>query len=201
MSVRRMKVFVGFSAALAAFAGFGGAMGGVAEAGHAATEGPIKRFVNAVRYNKDQIALKQVDGDAQGRILLGDDWEKGTKAQRDEFIALFHRIFSASAFPRLRDNLQKIETIVYSAPEKDGKEATVTSTLVLLHPLKKEEIKVHYRLAQSKQGYRLVDVTFDGDRSLLTNVREDQIKPLYAEGGWPHLLDQMRARVKQLDGR
>ncbi|MEQ9497287.1 MAG: ABC transporter substrate-binding protein [Deltaproteobacteria bacterium] len=192
-----MKVIVGFSAVLTVA---GGLFGGVAEAGNAATEKPIKRFVNAVRYNKDALALKQVDGDAQGRVLLGDAWAKGSKAQQQEFIKLFHRIFSASAFPRLRDNLSKIETIVYADPKKDGRDATVTSTLVLLHPLKKEEIKVHYLLTKSKKGYRLVDVTFEGDRSLLTNVREDQIKPLFAEGGWSHVLEMMRARVKQLDG-
>ena len=171
------------------------------QAADKATERPIKTFVNAVRYGKDTIALKQVDGEAQGRILLGKAWDEGTDAQRKEFVALFHRVFSATAFPKLKDNLQKIETIVYSAPEKNGKNAKVTSTLVLLHPLKKEEIEVHYDLVKTKVGYRLVDVTFDGDRSLLTNVREDQVGPLYADGGWPNLLAQLKKRVAQLDAR
>jgi phospholipid transport system substrate-binding protein len=172
-----------------------------AEAGNPAVEKPVKTFVNAIRYGKNDLAMKQVDGETQGRLLLGEAWDKGSPAERAEFVSLFHKVFGSIAFPKLRDNLQKIETILYENPKAEGAHQLLTSTLVVLHPLKKEEIKVHYLLSNSKAGYRLVDVTFEGDRSLLTNVREEQITPLLADGGWPNLLAQLRSRVAELDAR
>lgn len=170
-------------------------------AGNPAAEKPVKTFVNAIRYGKDDLALKQVDGEAQGKLLLGDAWGTGTPDQKLEFIKLFHKIFQAAAFPKLRDNLQKIETILYDAPKAEGSNTLLTSTLVVLHPMKKEEIKVHYLLSGNKAGFRLVDVTFEGDQSLLTNVRTEQVEPLYKDGGWSNLLAQMRTRVAELDAR
>ena len=162
---------------------------------------PIQTFVNAVRYDKTQLALKYVDGEAQGALLLGDEWAKGTPAQRGEFIKLFHVVFSQIAFPKLKDNLQKIETILYGAPQEDGGFTLITSTLVVLHPMKKQEVKVLYRLSQTAGQYRLVDVTFEGDESLLTHVREEQIRPLLADGGWDGLLGQLRTRVAEIEAR
>lgn len=170
-------------------------------AGPPSPEKPVKTFVNAIRYGKDDLALKQVDGETQGQLLLGTTWAQGTADQKLEFIKLFHKIFQAAAFPKLRDNLQKIETILYDAPKAEGAHTLLTSTLVVLHPMKKEEIKVHYLLSGNKAGYRLVDVTFEGDQSLLTNVRTEQVEPLLKEGGWPNLLTQMRTRVAELDAR
>jgi phospholipid transport system substrate-binding protein len=162
---------------------------------------PIQTFVNAVRYEKNDLALKFVDGEAQGTLLLGEDWARGTAAQRTEFIKLFHVIFSQLAFPKLKDNLQKIETILYGAPEERDGYVEITSTLVVLHPMKKQEVKVRYRLSETKGAYRLVDVTFEGDESLLTHIRDEQIRPLLADGGWNGLLGQLRARVAEIEAR
>lgn len=169
-----------------------------AAAGDADVEKPIKTFIGAVRYGKDEMAKKLIDGEGQGRVLLGPGWDQGTAAQRKEFVSLFSDIFSATAFPKLRENFQKIETIVYGKPEVTNDSAQIDSTLVVLHPLKKQEIKVRYSLSKGKSGYRLVDVTFAGDKSVLSNIRDDQLAPLFAEGGWPKVLDMLRERSKEL---
>lgn len=161
-------------------------------------EKPIKSFIAAVRYGKDDVAKKMIDGEAQGRVLLSASWDTATPEQKKEFVALFADVFSATAFPRLRDNFQKIETIVYANPTTEKDSAQIDSTLVILHPLKKQEIKVRYALSKTKAGYKLVDVTFAGDKSMLTNIRDDQIAPLFAEGGWTKLLDTLRVRSKEL---
>lgn len=162
---------------------------------------PIQVFVNAVRYGKDKKALEYVDGPAQGAFLLGDAWSEGTPAQQKKFIALFHVLFKRLAFPKLKDNLQKIETILYGKPSEAGGFTEITSTLVVLHPMKKQEVKVTYRLSKTKGKYRLVDVTFEGDASLLTNIRKDQIQPLLKDGGWDGLLTQLEARVKEIENK
>lgn len=169
-----------------------------AAAGDADVEKPIKSFIGAVRYGKDDIAKKLIDGDAQGRALLAASWDSGTPAQKKEFADLFVDVFSGTAFPKLRDNFQKIETIVYAKPVVDKDHAEIDSTLVILHPMKKQEIKVRYSLSKGKGGYRLVDVTFAGDKSVLTNIRDDQIAPLFNEGGWQKVLDMLREKAKEL---
>lgn len=161
-------------------------------------EKPIKRFIGAVRYGKNEMALKMVDDLSQAKLLLGDQWDKGTKEQQKEFRKLFSQLFSVIAFPKLKNNLQKVASILYGKPEFKGKTAILPSTLVVQHALKKQEIKLSYTLAKTKGGYKLVDVTFQGDKSLLTNIRDDQIGPLMKEGGWNHLITQLRARMSEL---
>lgn len=162
---------------------------------------PIQIFVGAVRYEKNDKALSYVDGPAQGAFLLGDAWKEGTPEQQKKFVKLFHVLFQQLAFPKLKDNLDKIETILYGDPEEDGKFVEITSTLVVLHPMKKQEVKVRYRLSQTKGKYRLVDVTFEGDKSLLTNIRDDQIQPLLKEGGWSGLLEQLEKRAAEIEAK
>jgi phospholipid transport system substrate-binding protein len=169
-----------------------------AAASDADVEKPIKTFIGAVRYGKDEVAKKLIDGEAQGRVLLADHWDSGTAEQRKEVVALFANVFSAIAFPKLRENFQKIETIVYGKPAVDKDRAELDSTLVVLHPMKKQEIKVRYTLSKTKSGYKLVDVTFAGDKSVLANIRDDQIQPLFAEGGWPKVLEALREKSKEL---
>lgn len=162
---------------------------------------PITVFVNAVRYGKNDVALKYVDGHAQGAFLLTDDWASATPEQKREFISLFHVLFSEIAFPKLKDNLQKIETILYGEVEAVEGYTEITSTLVVLHPLKKQEVKVRYRLSEKSGNFRLVDVTFEGDDSLLTHIRDEQIQPLMKEGGWDGLLTQLRQRAAEIEAK
>src|SRR5262249_1939940 len=105
-------------------------------------EKPIKTFISAIRYGKDDIARKLIDGDTQARILTGSAWDQGTAEQKAELISLFQVVFQGIAFPKLKDNFQKIETIVYGTPKIDKDSAEIDSTLVVLHPMKKQEIKV-----------------------------------------------------------
>jgi phospholipid transport system substrate-binding protein len=64
---------------------------------------------------------------------------------------------------------------------------------------KEQELRVRYWLSKGADGKpRVVDVTIQGDKSMLTNIRDDQIQPILAEGGWTKLLDLMRERAKDL---
>jgi len=161
----------------------------------------IQIFVGAVRYGKNAKALEYVDGPAQGEFLVGDAWGKGTPAQQKKFVSLFHVLFSQLAFPKLKDNLNKIETILYDRPQARDGFVEIKSTLVVLHPMKKQEVKVTYRLRAHKKRYRLVDVTFEGDRSLLTTIRDDQIRPLLADGGWDGLISALEKRAAEIKAK
>ncbi len=165
--------------------------------GHPAVKA-ITTLIGAVRYGKFVMGLKTLDGTAQGAFLLGDNWTKGTEAQRSEFVTLFHTVFAKVAFVKMQKNFENIQTVVYDAPVVTGNKAVVKSTLVVLHALKKQEYKLKYHLAQAGADWKVVDVDVLGE-SMLTGVRNEQINPIMKEGGWAHLLDLLRQKAKSLE--
>lgn len=158
---------------------------------------PVKTVVQSVRYNKDDLALKQLANDEQGRFLLGEDWDKGTPAQRQEFTKLFNSLFAKIAFPKVRENFKNLASITYEDPAVEGTKAKVKSTIVIEHPVKKQEMKLQYSLAQDKGTWKVVDVAVLGD-SMLTGIRDDQVRPIMKQGGWNHLLELMRKKEAEL---
>ena len=162
---------------------------------------PIKRVIGAIRYGKDAIALKQFDGASQSRFLLGAQAAKFSAEQKAQFIRDFHKLFAALAFPRVKGDFQKLETILYGNPRVSGKTAKIGATIVILHPAKKQEIKTTFDLALVGANWQIVDVTVKGDKSMLTNIRDEQIQPLLKEGGPKHLLGLMSKRLASLPKR
>jgi phospholipid transport system substrate-binding protein len=163
-------------------------------------EKPVNKLVKSVRFEKDDLALASLDGEAEGEVLLGEAWAKGTDAQRKEFVSLFHQLFAAMAFPKIRENFKNLDTTLYEPTKAEGDKVELKSTLVINHPLKKQEIKVKYDLRKVKEGWRVVDVTVlgSGSPSMLSGIRDEQIKPLLANGGWDKLLQVMRDRLAQV---
>ena len=157
---------------------------------------PLKTIINSVRYGKDLAALKAFAPEEQGKFLVADSWGRGTDAQRKEFQDLFLQLFGKIAFPKIRKNFENLDTVLYEEPVVTGETATMASTILINHPLKKQELKVKYQLV--KQGsWKVVDVAVLGD-SMLTGIRDDQIQPLLKEGGWDALLKAMREKVNEL---
>jgi phospholipid transport system substrate-binding protein len=160
---------------------------------------PLETLVKSVRYSKDDRALKQLDGEAQGKILLADDWDKATPDQRNQFVSYFHQLFAVLAFPKIRESLQYLGTTLYEEPTITGDKAQIVSTLAIDHPLKKQELKVKYDLHRTKEGWKVVDllVLGVGGDSMLTGIRNDQIIPNMKDG-LPKLLELMQQRLQQV---
>lgn len=158
-------------------------------------QGVIKKLIGAVRYSRDASALATFAGEAQGAFLCGESWAKASDAQKKEFVELFHKMFAAIAFPNIRKNFEKLETILYAPPTVRGDKATLGSTIVILHPMKKQEIVATYDMVKADGAWKVVDVTVKGDKSMLTNIRDEQVQKILASGGFDKLLDLMRKRV------
>ncbi|ADO75058.1 ABC transporter substrate-binding protein [Stigmatella aurantiaca] len=158
---------------------------------------PVKSMVQSVRYGKDLAAIKFMDSEQQARFLVGEDWDKGTEAQRKEFLQLFQTLFAKIAFPKVRDNFKNLAAINYGEPEVAGGDAKLASTVVIQHPMKKQELKLKYSLIKDKAAWKVVDVVVLGD-SMLTGIRDDQVRPLLQEGGWDALLKAMREKDQEL---
>ncbi|MEN9799011.1 MAG: hypothetical protein RL653_2707 [Pseudomonadota bacterium] len=157
----------------------------------------VSDVVNNVRYARDLKALSLFGTDAQGAFLLGDDWKKGTDAQRKEFSELFKVIFGKVAFPRVRENFKYFGSFTTEEPKVDGKGGELGSVLLLDHPVKKQEMKLKFTLVNDA-GWKVVDVAVAGD-SMLKGIRDDQIRPIMKDGGWDNLLKLMREKAKELD--
>lgn len=158
---------------------------------------PLKVVVNSIRYGKDALALKNFASEEQGKELLGEHWSKGTDAQRKEFISLFQTLFSKLAFPKIRANFEHLDTVLYDEPTITGDRAEIGSTILINHPMKKQELKLKYRLLKDKGAWKVIDVSVLGD-SMIKGIREDQVQPILQEGGWDKLLELMRAKAKEL---
>jgi phospholipid transport system substrate-binding protein len=174
----------------------GATLAGAAPANDAVTK-PLKTVIGSIRYSKDPAAIKQFAGEEQGKALLGEEWAKGTDVQRKEFVQLFHQLFAKIAFPKVRENFKHLESVTYETPEVSEGRARVGSTIVILHPMKKQELKLKYDLVNDKGAWRVVDVAVLGD-SMLAGIRDDQVQPLLKEGGWEALLKAMRDKAKEV---
>lgn len=158
---------------------------------------PVKTVVQAVRFSKDDLALKQFALEAQGAYLLEGQWEKGSPAQRAEFKKLFQVLFAKMAFPKIRENFKNLAAINYDEAKISGDKATVGSLILINHPLKKQELKLKYEIVKEGAGWKVKDVEVLGD-SMLVGIRDDQVRPIMSEGGWPKLLELMRVKAKEL---
>lgn len=159
----------------------------------------IGRLINSVRYDQDKSALAFMDGETSARQLLGAAFDAGTAEQRAEFVQLFHQIFAGVAFPRMRDSFQHLTTITYDAPVVTAGQTELGSVIHIQAGPKEQELRVRFWVSKGTDAKaRVVDVTIQGDKSMLTNIRDDQVQPILAEGGWNKLLELMRARAKEL---
>lgn len=159
---------------------------------------PLKVVIQSVRYSKDKAALKQFANDAQGKALLGEAWDKADAKQKKEFSELFQVLFAKIAFPKIRENFQHLGAMNYDEPKVEGDKASVASTLVIEHPLKKQELKLKYQLVKNGSSWQVVDVAVLGD-SMLAGIREEQVQPLMKEGGMDLLLERMREKARELE--
>ncbi len=157
-------------------------------------EKPIRTLINAVRFGKFDVALKFMSAEPLGAALLGDDWAKGTPEQQAEFVKLFHQVFAKVAFPKMKERFEHIQAILYDPPEVTGDQAKIKSVIVILHAMKKQELKVTYTLVKVGEDWKILDAKVLGD-SMIDGIRQDQIVPIMQEGGWANLLDLLRKKA------
>ena len=152
----------------------------------------VEELVKNVRKGRTQEALKQLDVAGMSAFLLEDYNGPSTNQQQAEFVSLISSYLSKHVFGRLRDDFKQAATIEYGAPEINNNEAGLLSVISIVHPLKKQQVKLKYSLFNTKKGWKVTDLTFAGDRSVLTNLRDDKIRPLLKAGGLDHVITEMR---------
>ncbi len=162
-------------------------------------EKSVKKLVKLVRYERDSKALQLLAGDDQGKRMLEGQWSQAKAAQRQRFTQNFQGLFAGLAFPKIRKNFEHLKSIVCAKGVAAGPHLDLPCNVVLMHALKKKEMKVTFRLANRK-GWKIVDVKVMGDWMLL-GIREQQIQPLMKKGGWDLLLSKMETRLKKVKSK
>ncbi|HEY8209318.1 MAG TPA: ABC transporter substrate-binding protein [Myxococcaceae bacterium] len=157
---------------------------------------PLAAIIGNVRQERDLKALSYFAAEEQGKFLTGEYWAKATPAQQAEFTKGFQELFAKIAFPKVRKNFEHLGTVLYEPPKTEGGKTTVASVVTIDHPVKKQELKLKYTVAQEKGQWKVVDVAVLGD-SMLLGVRDDQVQPLLMEGGWEKLLKAMKDKLAE----
>lgn len=145
---------------------------------------------DAARFQKFRSLLREgVDLPRVGRFVLGKYWRRATPEQRSEYDSLFGDYVIASYASRLSEYAHSTVT-VKGVVSNSGKEHIVT-TLVRA-PKAVEPIRVDWRVRDSGQGLKIVDIMIEGI-SMAISQRSEFASVIQSNGGdMTVLLDRLR---------
>lgn len=157
----------------------------------------LKSLVGAIRYGKDDLAAKQVSFAGMAKGLLGDDLGKFSAAEQTEIGKGLETIIRAVSFPRGKEMFKHLDAMLYDSARQEGDTARVKSTVVVHHELKKAEIVIDWVLVKEGNTWKVLDTVMLGE-STLASLRDQQVKPLVAEGGPAAVMQALRAKVAEV---
>ncbi len=157
-------------------------------------EKPIKVLVQAVRYSKDAMALKQLALEDMAAAMCRDHWAKMTDAQKKKLTANLGTLLQLR-FPKFRDQLKHLSAILFSEHKMLGKDrASVKNTLVVHTKVYKKEYQLTWIMIKKGKKWQGLDLVTVG-KSFLVKMRTKQINPLVAKGGVKLVLQKMDAMI------
>ena len=137
-----------------------------------------------------RIAAELFDFDEMARRMLNHHWNSRTPEEQTEFVRLFTDLLERSYVARIEQFSG--ERIIYSAPNVDGRYATVHSKIVTRRPA---EIAVDYRLLLRDGRWRAYDVLVDGVSFVATFRRA--FGRIIQQSSYAGLVDKLRRRTVQ----
>ena len=157
----------------------------------------IKTVVNAIRYDKDDIAAKQVAFDAMAERIMGASWKDVSAADRKELIAGVETLIRKLSFQKGRDMFKHLDAILYQPIQTKGKDVLCRTTVVVHRNYKKAEIVIDFVLVERDGEWKTVDTIMAGE-STAEGIHEDQIEPLVDEGGIPAVMKALRDKLSEV---
>jgi phospholipid transport system substrate-binding protein len=162
-----------------------------------AVQKTLKTLVNSIRYNKDDVAAKQLSFEAMAKGLLQDTWAGLSEADRKEFLTHLETLIRRMSFTKGRDMFQYLDAVLYDPVKMQGDAAHCKSTVVVHRELKKTEIPIEWVLVREGGAWKVADTVTLGE-STTEGIRQDQVLPLLKEGGVPALMDALRKKAAEL---
>lgn len=163
----------------------------------AAAQKSVRALINAIRYNKDAVAAKHLNFEGMARLLLLQDYDKASAAQRQQFVASLGTLVAKTSFPKGREMFHYLDALLFEAASQAGDTLQVGSVVVVHRNLKKVELPITWVLTRSQDVWQVVDI-ISMKESTAHGIREEEVLPLMQEGGMAKVLAAMQERLAQL---
>src|SRR5689334_448492 len=129
----------------------------------AAVQKVLKALINAIRYNKDDLAAKQLAFGPMSKALMDDTWASMSEAERKEFTTDLEGLIRGISFAKGREMFQYLDAVLYDPVKMKGDQAECKSTVVIHRDLKKTEIPITWVLVQDGGAWKVVDTISLGE--------------------------------------
>lgn len=157
----------------------------------------IKTLVTAIRYDKDDLAAKQIAWEPMAKAIMDDNWKDLNADQQKEVIKGVETLIRRISFVKGRDMFKHLDTIIYSPVTMKGKEAIARATVVVHRNYKKTEVVIDFVLVEDGGAWKIKDTIMAGE-STAAAIHEDQVEVLMDKGGVPALMKALREKVAEV---
>lgn len=191
---------VAIGPAQAADAGNANGEAGEAKASSPAASGAeptLKKLINLIRFGRDDKAAALLAFDAMAQRLMGEDWGKLSASDQKEMVAGLEKVLRRVSFERGREVFKYLNALRFDPARQEGDTTHVRSVVVIFRDLKKSEVVIDWVLIRTPSGFKVVDTVILGE-STADAVRNEEVKPLLAEGGVPALMAALRKKVAEV---
>jgi ABC-type transporter MlaC component len=171
--------------------------GDVAPQDAAAAQKAVRALINAIRYNKDDLAASKLNFKGMASLLLGETWSEATPTQQNDFVHDLKTLVTRTSFPKGREMFAYLDALLFEAAQKCGDTMHVKSVVVVHRNLKKVELPIEWVLAADKGAWQVVDI-ISMNESTAAGIRSEEVLPLLQEGGLSKLLATLHERVAKL---
>ena len=151
----------------------------------------VKKLVGFIRYEKNELAMKQVGLAPISEYLMGSYYEKATDAQREKFEALLGEYVELRAFPLALKYFKDID-LSYDEPVEKGDTVHVRSSLLYAGS---EQIVFTWVLSEHDGQWVITDFLDNRGVSSMGTNRDKQIQPVLKAKGVDGLINQMEKVV------
>lgn len=167
-----------------------------AEADGKAALATVKKMVGFIRYEKNNLALKQVGLVPLSQYLMGDYYAKATPEQQARFQGLLGEYVELRAFPLALKYFKDID-LSYDEPAFKGDAVHVRSSLLYAGS---EQLVFTWVLAEHDGKYVVTDFLDSTNKSSMQTNRDKQIQPVLKQKGVAGLIEQMEKVVAKTRG-
>ncbi len=153
----------------------------------------VKKMVGFIRYEKNDLALKQVGLVPVSEYLMGSYYSKATAEQRSRFQELLGEYVELRAFPLALKYFKDID-LSYDEPVVKGDAVHVRSSLLYSGS---EQLVFTWVLAEHDGKYVVTDFLDASNKSSMKTNRDKQIQPVLKQKGVAGLIKQMEQVVEK----
>ena len=137
----------------------------------------------------EDLLKEQVDFDLVSKYVLGQYWKRVPRRQRNEYHDLFRTLEVSTLSRKLLGT--PVESFKITGAEQQGRRDILIHTAI--YPAETEPLVPAWRLRETKDGFKIVDVHYDGVS--LATIRRKEFAAILNKGGFESLMDRLRQKL------